>query len=346
MNVHISYRTHKTPDIEKDVQHHIDKLTKRLQVFRPELIHLKGVVEQNSPREGFVVSLNLRLPSGQMAVQNSAPAASPAIKAAFEDLLQQINKHKALLRSSHKWSRRRSANERSEAQVPFESTIAAVQAPVVSPDDIRSYINANLGRLERFVDREIAYREASALIPVDLITRDEVIDEAVARAMGNGEEKPERVALEPWLYRMAIHAISDLAAREQDEVPAIHLEESVRKQNVRASDEAELQFHQPDETLTEESVIADRGVATPEDIAYTDEMATLVQFALRGVSDAVRAAFILHSIEGFTVDEIAVITDQRPGEVQTSITKAREHLRRFAPIENLIKEKVLQESGQ
>ena len=62
MNVHVSYRLSKTPFIEKDVQHQIEKLRKRLQVFRPELIHLKGLVEENSPREGASVSLNLRLP--------------------------------------------------------------------------------------------------------------------------------------------------------------------------------------------------------------------------------------------------------------------------------------------
>jgi len=76
MNVHISYKVHKTPDIEKEINHHIEKLRKRLQVFRPELVHLKGSVEQNSPREGTIVSLNLRLPSGQMAVQQSGSTAT------------------------------------------------------------------------------------------------------------------------------------------------------------------------------------------------------------------------------------------------------------------------------
>jgi ribosome-associated translation inhibitor RaiA len=136
MNVHISYRVHKTPDIEKDINHQIEKLRRRLQVFRPELVHLKGIVEQSTPREGFLVSLNLRLPSGQMAVQESASTAQSALKAAFEDLLQQITRHKELLRSSHKWPRwRRVANERPEPQVPFEGTIAQVQTPTVSVDE-------------------------------------------------------------------------------------------------------------------------------------------------------------------------------------------------------------------
>ena len=47
MNVHISYKLRKTPDIEKEINHLIEKLRKRLQVFRPELVHLKGVVEQS-----------------------------------------------------------------------------------------------------------------------------------------------------------------------------------------------------------------------------------------------------------------------------------------------------------
>ena len=75
MNVHISYRLHKTPAVEKDIHHQIEKLRKRLQVFRPELIHLKGMVEEVSAEEGISVSLNLRLPSGQMAVQETATTA-------------------------------------------------------------------------------------------------------------------------------------------------------------------------------------------------------------------------------------------------------------------------------
>ena len=57
MNVHISYRLHKTPAVEKDIQHQVEKLRRRLQVFRPELIHLKGMVEEISAREGTSVSL-------------------------------------------------------------------------------------------------------------------------------------------------------------------------------------------------------------------------------------------------------------------------------------------------
>src|ERR1700719_1392492 len=219
MNVHVSYRLPKTPSIEKDVQHQIEKLRKRLQVFRPELIHLKGLVEENSPREGASVSLNLRLPSGQMAVQAKASTAAAAVKSAFEDLLQQVNKHKALLRSSHKWPRRQKDNTaRRNASVPFEQTLAAVFPATVPADDVRSYVNVNLSRLERYVEREIYFRETSGLIESDSISTNEVIDETIAAALTDGaddagtdKEKPERLALEPWLYRLAMRALDELS---------------------------------------------------------------------------------------------------------------------------------------
>src|SRR6476620_10772437 len=83
MNVHISYKLRKTPDLEKEINHLVEKLRKRLQVFRPELLHLKAVVEQASPRKAVTVSLNLRLPSGQLAAQRSAQTAVAAIKSGF-----------------------------------------------------------------------------------------------------------------------------------------------------------------------------------------------------------------------------------------------------------------------
>jgi DNA-directed RNA polymerase specialized sigma24 family protein/ribosome-associated translation inhibitor RaiA len=329
MNVHIGYKVRKTPDIEKEVHTQVEKLRKRLQAFRPELVHLKGLIEENSPREGVVVTLNLRLPTGQMAVHSKAPSPASALKTAFDDLLQQITRHKDLLRSTHKFPRwRRGTETRPERQVPFEQTMAAVQAPVVSGDDIRTYVNVNLARLERFVERELYFRETSEQIEGDAISTEEVVDEAIARALGDGGEKPERLALEPWLYRLAMRAIDEMSAGANRHNGNVHLEDSARKRNVRASDEAELQFHQPDEAILGATVIADRRIETPEQIASSDEMLRLVEIALRGTDRSAREAFILQAIEGFTDDEIAVITDRKADDVRASVKAACDHLRK------------------
>ena len=326
MNVHISYRLHKTPAVEKDIQHQIEKLRKRLQVFRPELVHLKGTVEQNLPREGTSVSLNLRLPSGQMAVQAKASTAEAAIKSAFEDLLQQVNRHKELLRSSHKWQRgagRSFRARRRSRQVPFEQTLAAR----VSAHHFGGRCPL-LCKRQSFPPRPL--RRARNLFPRGAgfdrrrfsLSKEEVIDETIAAALGDAQEKPERLALEPWLYRLALRALDELSRTDESNGNARPLEDSARPRNVKASDEAELQFHQPDESITGDTIIADARVATPEQIMASDELLRLIASALRDLGSGPREAFILHALEGFSVEEIAGITGL-PGRARARLRFCR-----------------------
>ena len=327
MNVQVSYKVHKTPDIEKEINHQVEKVQKRLHVFRPELVHLKAVVDQNPARDGTLVSLNLRLPSGQLTAQENAPSPTAAIKAAFDEIIQQISRHKELLRSSHKWRRWRGGPQESpEPGVPFEQTLAAIQPLTISADDIGSYVNANLSRLERFVDRELHFRRTNEEIPEDALSTPEVVDEVIARALGD-HDRPEKLSLEPWLYRLALQAMNEMTARLHELDSPVHLEDSPRQQNVQASDEAGLQFHQPDEGWTRENVIPDRRMSTPEQSAYSDEVIALVQAALRGADRTDREAFLLYGIEGFSLDEIAAITGQHLEAVRESVQRARDCVR-------------------
>jgi DNA-directed RNA polymerase specialized sigma24 family protein len=211
--------------------------------------------------------------------------------------------------------------------VPFEQTLAAVLPPVVSAEDVRSYVNVNLSRLERFVEREIYFRETQELIGSDTLTKEEVIDETIAAALGGGE-KPEKLALEPWLYRLALRALDQLSRQDESNGGAVHLEDSARPRNVKASDEPELQFHQPDESFTGETVIPDGRVATPEQIMVSDEIVRVIASALRDAGAGPREAFLLYAIEGFGIEEIAAITGLPPEGVLDSISAARDLLRK------------------
>ena len=344
MNVHFSYRLPRTPNIDREIQHGTEKVRKRLQVFRPELVHLKGSVEQNSSREGIVVSLNLRLPSGQMATQETASSAAAAIKAAYESLLGQIGKHKELLRNSHKWHRRRTEEGRPLPQVPFEQTVASLPPLTATPDDVRTYVNANFRRLHIYVERELYFRESSGDIESDSISAEEIVDQAVADALDDKVEKPDRIGIEPWLYRLAIRAVDDFVAWRSDGQSEIELHGVRQRRRERASDEARLQYHQPDEAMTNESGIPDRRAPTPEELAYTDEMVALVQLALAGAAPQDRESFVLHAMEGFTVEEIAAITDHKREEIEKSIARTRERLRNGFALNNPFRKRLFQET--
>ncbi len=345
MNVHISYKTAKAPDVEREFAHHIQKLDRRLLIFRPELVHLHGIVDQGSSLRGETsISLNLRLPSGQLASQQSGPTAVRAMKAAFSELLKQLTKHKDLLRGFHHRRARRPVANGHAQQVPFEETFAAVHPAVASSGDIYLFVNANLAKIERFIARELRYRISQGQLDPEVVDPKEVLDEVVATALGEDDNKPELLSLERWMYRLALQAIHRLASDDSEHENLVPLERSERKRNVTGSDEAELQFHQPDETLLAESVIADRRQATPEEITYSDEMVAMVEAALLRARKEDREAFILFAVEGFTLDEIAATTERHGDEVRKSINNARTHLKKTLHIPNPFKDRLLQHS--
>jgi DNA-directed RNA polymerase specialized sigma24 family protein len=125
-----------------------------------------------------------------------------------------------------------------------------------------------------------------------------------------------------------LRALDELSRTDESNGNAVHLEESARRPNVKGSDEPELQFHQPDESITGATVIADSRIATPEQIMASDELLRLIASALRDLGSGPREAFILHAVEGFSVEEIVVITGQPADRVLGFVSAAREHLRK------------------
>ena len=341
MNVHVSYKVAKTPDLEVLINQQVEKLGRYLQVFRPELVHLKGIIEENTARPGSVVSLNLRLPSGQMASEESSPTAIAAVKAAFNDITEQVKRHKQLLRSHHKWPRRRASSPAGVGTVPFEQTVAAVRPEPITFTDISCYVNLNLPRLQRFVRRELQYREDQGQLAEGQVTVQEVVDEAIADALDERNDKPERTKLEAWVHRLARQAINRLASAGQDD-GHIPLERSHGQPNVQATDDALFQFHQPDDKLMEEDVIPDPRANTPEELAARRELIALVETSLRRAGREEQEAFILYTIEGFTLQEIADISNHAVEEVRAAIRRAGDHLQRALPIRDPLKDKLLE----
>jgi len=353
MNVHISYKAGKTPEIEREFQNQLKKLERRLQAFNPDLVHFHAIVDEQNG-QGASTSLNLRLPTGQMAVQKSGENIMAAVKNAFADLLSQLNKHKELLRGQWNWKSRRGSGRQQivEPAVPFEQTFAAVKPdqnadrqsiPAGTNGDIRNWVNANLDRLEKFTDRELGLRVATGQIHRDQVTREEVIDEVIMNALSAEQGLPEQLSIESWFYRLALKAIRHLGESNAD-TANVSLDAPAGVQNVTGSDENVLQYHQPDDALHEESVIPDDNVRTPEEIVSSEEMVTQLDFVLRELRPQDREVFVLYTLEGFTIDEISRITDLPADRIPKSIHNARTIVQQKLPPQNEFRRSLLRHS--
>jgi len=366
MNVHVSYKTGKTPDVEREFQHQIQKLQRRLQVFKAELVQLNAIAEQENSHRA-TMSLNLRLPSGQMAVQRSGENALAAVKSAFADLLSQVTKHKDVLRGQ--WTRkslRRSGRERLR-QVPVIETsatpmrtnggkhaeahrVAAPPKPVPAAKtdeaavaDVELWLSANLRKLEEFIDQELRFQVESDRVREDQITREEVLDEVIVSALSQEDGKTQLLSPESWFHRMALQAIRRLIHDNAD-TANISLDAPAGIQNVTGSDENVLQYHQPDDSLPEESIIRDESVRTPEEIMAGDEMVAQLDIVLREVRSNDREAFVLYTLEGFTVDEISRLAGRPVEQVRQSIHDARTHIKEKLPTQNQLRKSLLHHS--
>ncbi len=205
------------------------------------------------------------------------------------------------------------------------------------------WLSANLRSLEAFIDQELNFHVESEQVREDQITRDEVIDEVIVSALSHEDSRQPLLPLESWFHRLAVQAIRRLIHSNAD-TANISLDAPAGIQNVTGSDENVLQYHQPDDSLPEESIIRDENVRTPEEIMAGDEMVDQLNIVLREVQTQDREAFVLFTLEGFTVDEISRLAGRPPDQVRKSIHDARTHIRQKLPTQNQLRKSLLHHS--
>src|SRR5438270_3909018 len=209
--------------------------------------------------------------------------------------------------------------------------------------DVELWLSANLRKLEEFIDQELNFQIESDKIREDQITREEVVDEVIVSALSHEGGKRELLSPESWFHRLALQAIRRLIHDNAD-TANISLDAPAGIQNVTGSDENVLQYHQPNDSLPEESIIRDESVRTPEEIMAGDEMVAQLDIMLREVHTQDREAFVLYTLEGFTVDEISRLAGRPVDQVRNSIRQARSHIQQKLPAQNQLRQSLLHHS--
>jgi RNA polymerase sigma factor (sigma-70 family) len=232
--------------------------------------------------------------------------------------------------------------EIAKAAVPQTPSVNA-KTDTAALRNIETWLSANLRKLEDFVDRELEFQVSAERIREDQITREEVIDEVIVSALSQENGAGQLLTLESWFHRLALQAIRRLITANAD-IGNISLDAPAGIQNVTGSDENVLQYHQPDDSLPEESIIRDQSVRTPEEIFAGDEMVAQLDIVLREVQSEDREAFVLYTLEGFTVDEISRLAGRPTDQVRNSIRHARSHIQQKLPVQNQLRQRLLHHS--
>jgi ribosome-associated translation inhibitor RaiA len=107
MNISISCRhvESRTP-VETETSRHLDKLTKLLKSYSPDLVQFHGGFEKHPRKVEFTYSLNLSLPTGTLHATGAGPDVRQSVKKAFTELKMQLKKHQSRLRRDYVWKRK------------------------------------------------------------------------------------------------------------------------------------------------------------------------------------------------------------------------------------------------
>lgn len=339
MKLHFTYQVAKTPELDALVQQTADKIQPLLRVFDPDLVQLYGRLNRGNPREGVQCTLNLRLPTGQLASEEFAATAQQALRAARADLIEQIKKHKEKLRHE-------SGERREERELPAEAAPEPVTASL-SRLDLSHYISAHVDTLSEFIRRQIRWRvESGELRPGELDER-EVLDEAILKGLSDPTylEESQR---ERWFYLLATDAIRRLTVELRDGLGGgaemLSLEKELNESERRRAQQFETV--EPEDEVQQADLIPDPSVASPEDVAYTDEDLSLLEAAMLRLPPQQREDLVLFTFEGFTLRELALLSEREAAEVEASLQQAQQLLEASRELPGELRKMVVERTGR
>lgn len=310
MNVKIQPRNLEiSPDLKKLIEKRSRKTRKVLPTFAPQDLDLHVTIEKLPRKKQYRSALVLTLPQSAFRVEDVEDSPKSSLLRAFDELSRRIEKFKSQLNRERFWKR---------------AEVAAAPA-ADDGEQLREIIRQRMEKVENYVRRELLHEMLVENLPPGLLEPQALVDEVFLEASARVREKPEEMRVEHWLFQMAraklrqrIHALQE--AREQP-----HLEERVRLSS-QWEDEA-LHFYQPDEELRMEDLLADEKSITPEESLAREEAEQQLRKAIAGLPKPVREAFILHVLEDFAFDEVAMITGVAPQQVKDHVEEARARLR-------------------
>jgi RNA polymerase sigma factor (sigma-70 family) len=309
MNLHLTVQVPRSPELNQQIDRFHAKLEPLLAAFQPELVQLQGRMVRHTSREGVLCRLNLHLPTAQLASEKAAATAQAAFRAAAEDLVSQLNKHKQRLRLTRPHVRRR---RRLAGAVPAVSHVER-QA------DLAGYFGSHADQVLAFVRRQIELREHLGELPEGRLNAVEVLDEVVVRALA---ARPGSVGLNRgrWLLMLAAQSIHDLA-KDYGDHPHGQEMHSLDAQMPQPQPGAE-----PPEAIRLAQVIAaDR--RNPEQVAATAEALERLASALLRLPPQQRHDLVLYLLEGFRPQELAELTHRAEADVRRSLEQAEAGLR-------------------
>lgn len=311
--------------VRRLVEESATKLERLVEEFPRDTVFLRVVVDNEGTGARSRVSATLTLASRVLTAHEEGYRLEQAVREVFVELERQLEKHKAKLRHSDAYKRRARREELRRHK------LEPVPAEERRTDLFSALFEDHLPALYNFVRRELAYHVSMGDLHQDDVTPDDVVAAVAVRAQREFVKKPESRDIRGWLLQLALDEVEREVRRSKAEsARAVAIEEDIPEtppqQEVSTLGDEVLDFHQPDEDLKVEDIVA-AGTPTPEEIVESRELQQYVARTLARLPRAWRRAFVLRYVEDLPVAEVARTMGITTQEVERDLARARDWLR-------------------
>jgi RNA polymerase sigma factor (sigma-70 family) len=312
MNVQIH---HKNLDLLRNHHKLIDrqsqKISKMLRTFSSDVVDLTVNIERLPRGNQFQTGLILNLPQRTIRVEEIEDNATSSVVQAFSEMRRRIKRFKSQLSRERLWRK--------------EPLRTWTESSELSARELQDNIQENLEKVENYIRRELFHNVLAGVMPPGILEPHALVDEVFVEVTSHRHDRPVDLSLEQWMFQVARLRIKERIKDLEDHREEARVEEEASAES--PWEDEQLNFYQPDELLHLEDLVRDGTSANPEEIFEREEVAERLQQCVAHLPDSIRESFVLFALEGFTSDEVSMITGKKRDQVLTEVEKAREFLR-------------------
>lgn len=334
----VTRNLHGHPLLRKRIRQKIAKFERHLVHYPLESLHLQITLERHPTKLLHTASLTLSVPSQVLHSQKTERDLIKAFDESAKALLRELIAFKRHARREDAWKRReRRAALHARKVVPFaDEPQPAGNGPQSLRDVVRGLVDRHYRQLLRYARRQLWHDVSTGELPRNAIDPRAVVDAAVGRALLMPERRPERLTFVLWLFALVREELERRRRiwreRQDEDVP---LDAPQDAASAPAEDEAEgYDAEQPLDLIERgidpqppETAVAVADADSPAETAARRDLLAELRRVVRGWPQPEREMFELHFVEGFDVDEIAMITRKAPVQVAKGLALLQDRLR-------------------
>jgi DNA-directed RNA polymerase specialized sigma24 family protein len=300
------------------------RIERLLQTFPPDQRHLRLIIHNHHPiwdaRAVLILSSGTLVAHGKSHSDNWRES----LDVAADRLAEEVRRHKGLLHRDYLYQRKR----RRQRDIAGVSAAIEDQGAQADRQTFAELLRPAMRGLQDHARRELVLAQLEGTIQPNAITVSDLLDEVVARAYEQFADRPIG-PLDRWLTRL-LHEVLDARAAEQPPIKSLY--ETIPPADPRFRvDRGWVRENEPFwdefESLTLEQVLPDEEAPEPWQQLSAEEQRHKIMEHLQSIPRRQRRAFTLNVLDGWEIEDIALIQGRVIEDVRNDIEDVRQQLR-------------------